>query len=126
VTREATRFWGSAAAVALAVTALAPLVFPFRAVGLDPETERIRLWLLVVFTTGVLLILFGSGALIAGKRQVGVRDVVDAGGVREALERADASRRAAAPAYTRNAALWCIATGGILLVFYFALWGALG
>jgi hypothetical protein len=122
------RFWGSAVGVAVVYAALVPWLFPFGAAGMDPATERERVWLVVVFYTGVLAILFGLGALISGPRVVSVRDVAEAGGVAEAL---DAARRARADPTGRalrwrNFATWTIAFGATLLLGYFALWIASG
>lgn len=124
--RAALRFWGSAAGVSIVFAALVPVLFPFRAMGMDPAVERTRVWLVVVFYTGVLMILFGLGAWISGRRSVGMRDIVDAGGVRQALDRAEAAKKADEPGYTRNAAAWSMVTGVLLLVIYFALFAALG
>jgi hypothetical protein len=121
----ALKFWASAAGVAIAFAALVPVLFPFRALGLDPAVERQQVWLLTVFTAGVMMVLFGASGLIAGKRSVGVRDVVEAGGVRQALERA-AEREERRAAYTSNAAIWCMVTGAMLLAAYAALWIGLG
>lgn len=126
MSRPALRFWGSAAGASIAFAALVPLLFPFRALGMDPAAERERVWLVVVFYTGVLLVLFGVGTWISGRRSVALRDVVDAGGVPQALDRARASRPAEETRYTQNAALWCAVTGALLLIIYFALFAALG
>ena len=115
----ALRFWGSAAAASIAITALAPLV-----IALGPAQDRRRVWLLTVFVTGVMLALFGIAALISGRRSVGLRDVIEAGGVGQALARVDRDR-AETPAYTQNAAVWCVVTGVLLVAAYFALWTAL-
>ena len=124
--RAALRFWGSAAGVSIAFAALVPLVFPFRAIGLDPAVDRERIWLLCVFTLGVLLVLFGSGAWIGGRRSVTLRDVVDAGGVSQALNRANNATPQDETGYTQNAATWCVVTGVLLLMIYFVLYSALG
>lgn len=124
--RPALRFWGSAAGASIVFAALVPVLFPFRAMGMDPAVERHRVWLVVTFYTGVLMILFGLGAWISGRRAVGLRDVYDAGGVRQALDRAAAAVPVDEPGYTRNAAAWCVVTGVLLLVIYFALYAALG
>jgi hypothetical protein len=122
------RFWGSAAVAALLYAALVPVLFPFGATGMDPATERDRVWLVVVFYTGVLALLFGLAALISGPRLIGTRDVAEAGSVGKAVEAARRSnerlpeRRAA----WRNFASWVIAFGAALVLCYFALWGALG
>lgn len=116
----ALRFWGSAAAASIGFAALVPLV-----IAMSPAEDRHHVWLLTVFTTGVMMALFGLAALISGQRSVGMRDILDAGGVRQALERAD-QRDRVSPPYTGNAAVWCIVTGALLLVVYFALWMTLG
>lgn len=123
--RRALRFWGSAALASILFTALVPVVVPYRAIGLDPAAERDFVWLLTVFCTGVMLVLFGMGAWIGGKRSVGLRDIADAGGVGPALERARAARPSDEGRYTENAAAWCVVTGVLLLTIYFALYAAL-
>lgn len=125
--RAALRFWGSAAGVSIVFAALVPVLFPFRAIGLDPAADRERVWLLCVFTAGVMLALFGLSAWLGGRRAVGMRDVVEAHGAVQALERVrDRGGESEADRdYTRNAAVWCIVTGGLLLVVYFALYAAL-
>ena len=72
-----------------------------------------------------MMALFGLAALISGRRSVGLRDVIEARawGMRCGAAGRD---RAESPAYTSNAAVWCIVTGGLLIVVYFALWVALG
>ena len=115
----ALRFWGSAAAASIVFTALVPLL-----VAASPADDPRRVWLLTVFVAGVMLALFGIAALISGQRSVGMRDILDAGGVRQALERAE-RREAGSPAYTHNAAVWCVVTGALLMASYFALWMAL-
>ncbi|HYW13692.1 MAG TPA: hypothetical protein VE871_17145 [Longimicrobium sp.] len=124
--RAALRFWGSAAGVSIVFAALAPFVVPYRAMGLDPAVERDFVWQLTVFCTGVMLILFGVGAWISGRRSVTLRDVVDAGGVPQALNRANAARPSDEVGYTQNAAAWCVVTGVLLLMIYFVLYSALG
>jgi hypothetical protein len=127
VNRPALRFWASAALVSIAFAALVPVLFPFRAIGLDPAAEREEVWLIVVFCTGVMLVLFGLGAWIGGRRPIGLREVLDAGGVKQALDRTERERsRADEAGYTHNAAAWCVATGALLIVIYFALYAVLG
>lgn len=124
--RSALRFWGSAAGVSIVFAALVPVLFPFRAIGLDPAVERERVWLVVVFYTGVLLVLFGLGAWIGGRRSVSLRDIVDAGGVPRALDRANVANPSDETAYTQNAAAWSVVTGVLLIMIYFALYAVLG
>lgn len=123
--RSAMRFWGSAAGVSIAFAALVPVLFPFGAIGLPPE-EHDFAWLLTVFCTGVMLALFGLSAWLGGRRGIGMRDVVEAGGVTQALQRAGRGKSGDEDSYTDNAAAWCVVTGVLLLVIYFALYAALG
>jgi hypothetical protein len=117
----ALRFWGSAAAASIGFAALVPLLIAVA----DPAEDRHFVWLLTVFTAGVMLALFGLAALIGGRRSVGLRDVIEAKGVVNALRRVEQDR-SESPPYTSNAAVWCIVTGALLLVVYFALLMALG
>lgn len=121
--RAALRFWGSAAGVSIAFAALVPVLFPFGAIGI-PAEEREFTWLLTVFCTGVLLVLFGLSAWIGGRRSVGLRDVIEAGGVQQALNRAGGKEEE--KPYTQNAAAWCMVTGALLVLIYLVLFAALG
>lgn len=113
-------FWASAPGVALGFALLVPLLFPFRALGLDPAADRARIWLLTVFCTGVMALLFGaSGAL--GGRFLGVRDVYFASGVREAVDRHREAGKALRGQGWMNAGVWTIAFGGSLIAVYFIL-----
>jgi hypothetical protein len=120
VTRPALRFWGSAVLAAAVVAALVPLLFPFRALGLDPAADRTRIWLLAVFCKGVMLVLFGLSGLL-GSRFVGVRDVVEAKSATIAIERQRQSREGGAGRGWRNAGGWTVAMGATLLAIYFVL-----
>jgi hypothetical protein len=121
----ALRFWGSAALVSIVYSAVVPLLFPYGLIGLDRAADRERVWLLVVFTTGVMFLLFGLSVLI-GFRGVGLREVIEAGGAQRALERHRAGKVDDGAPYTHNFAWWCVATGALLVVVYFALYAALG
>ncbi|HEX8395360.1 MAG TPA: hypothetical protein VF665_23625 [Longimicrobium sp.] len=123
MSRPALRFWATAAGAAIGFAALVPVLFPYALVGRDPVADRDAVWMLVVFTAGVMMVLFGAAALIGGKRSVGVRDVVEAGSVSQALARQ--GKAEAAPGYVHNVAVWTVATGALLLLIYFALWIAL-
>ncbi|WP_420124834.1 hypothetical protein [Longimicrobium sp.] len=117
----ALRFWGSAAAASIGFPALVPLLIAVA----DPVEDHRFVWLLTVFTAGVMLSLFGLAALISGRRSVGLRDVIEAKGVVNALRRVEQDR-SESPPYTSNAAVWCIVTGTLLFVVYLALWTVLG
>ena len=117
----ALRFWGSAAAASIGFAALVPLLIA----AANPAEDRHFVWLLTVFTAGVMMALFGLAALIGGRRSVGLRDVIEAKGVVNALRRVGQGG-GESQAYTSNAAVWCIVTGALLIVVYFTLWMALG
>lgn len=113
-------FWASAVGVAAVFALLVPVLFPFRALGLDPAADRARIWLLTVFCTGVMALLFGaSGAL--GGRFLGVRDVYFAGGTREAVERHREAGKALKARGWMNAGVWTISFGASLIAIYFVL-----
>jgi hypothetical protein len=115
------RFWGSALGVALGFAALAPLLFPFRALGLDPAADRERVWLLLVFAGGVMALLLGASAALGG-RWMGLREVLEAGSAGAALERQRQLRRELRAAGWRNAGVWTMALGASLVAIYFVLW----
>lgn len=114
------RFWGSAVLAAAAFAALVPVLFPFRALGLDPAVERTRIWLLTVFCCGVMALLFGVSGVI-GSRFVGVRDVLEAKSAAIAIERQRESRKTLAGRGWRNAGGWTVAAGASLIAIYFVL-----
>jgi hypothetical protein len=121
--RRALTFWGSALGVAMALAGLIPVLFPFRQLGLVTPEDRARVWLLSVFTAGVMAILFGVAAWVAGPKMISLRDVVESGGVdqaRAAREKADKAR-GERTSYG-NPAAWAVALGGFLIGIYFLLW----
>ena len=120
--REDLRFWGSAVLAAAVFAALVPVLFPFRALGL--ELERTRIWLLTVFCFGVIALLFGLSGVV-GSGFVGLRDVLDAKSAAIAIERQRASRKALAGRGWRNAGGWTVAAGASLIAIYFVLFMAL-
>ena len=106
------RFWLASGGVAGAIAGLAALALPA-----DLGT---RGWLLTVWTAGVLFILFGAAALIGAG--VGVREVLEAGSVRGAVE-AERRRQASGQAdFHRDIGWWTVATGGVLVAIYFLGW----
>ncbi|HVG44911.1 MAG TPA: hypothetical protein VM890_09275 [Longimicrobium sp.] len=123
MTRAGLRFWGSAVLAAAAFAALVPLLFPFRALGLDPAADRTRIWLLTVFCAGVMAVLFGLSGVL-GSRILGVRDVIDAKSATIAIERQRQSREGVRRGW-RNAGGWTVAFGAGLIAIYFVLLTAL-
>jgi hypothetical protein len=118
------RFWGSAAGAAAAFALLVPVLFPFRALGLDPSADRARIWLLSTFCAGVMALMFGlSGAL--GGRYLGFRDVYFARGVAPAVEQHRQSAAAPQRAGWLNAGVWTLAFGAALIAIYFVLFATL-
>jgi hypothetical protein len=124
VRRSALAFWGSAVLAAAVFAALVPVLFPFRALGLDRGTDLARIWLLTVFCAGVMAVLFGASGLL-GTRLLGVRDVIEAESARTAVERHRASVRASRERGWRNAGGWTVAAGASLIAIYFILMAVL-
>ncbi|HEV7590865.1 MAG TPA: hypothetical protein VGO40_22330 [Longimicrobium sp.] len=114
------RFWGSAVGAAAAFALLVPLLFPFRALGLDPAVDRPRIWMLAVFCAGVMALMFGlSGAL--GSRYLGIRDVYFARGVTEAVDWHQKAGGVPRHGGWLNAGVWTLAFGASLIALYFVL-----
>ena len=118
-------FWGSAAGAGIAFALLVPVLFPFRALGLDPSADRPRIWLLTVFCAGVMAVLFGASGLAFG-RFLGLRDVLEAKSATIAIERHRQVREGLSGGGWRNAGGWTVAAGMSLLVIYFVLLAVLG
>ena len=115
------RFWSSAVALALLFAAAAAFLFPFEALGRGAPEERARVWLLTLWTAGVMAVLFGLAGLLAFATPLGFREVHDAGSVtaaREAREQA----RPRGQGFHRNFAWWLVCTGLVLLLLYFVAW----
>ncbi|MDB4951229.1 MAG: hypothetical protein JWM27_3878 [Gemmatimonadetes bacterium] len=108
------RFWAQAAAGAVVTAALAGLLPLAPGLHLATAADRRRIWLLTVWTAGVLAILFGLAGWIAGLRGLGFREVANAGSVEAAAE----ERRRAG----RGGSLSLMAAGALLLGIYFAGW----
>ncbi|HKP75110.1 MAG TPA: hypothetical protein VJT67_06170 [Longimicrobiaceae bacterium] len=125
MTRAALRFWGSAVLAAAAFAALVPLLFPFRALGMDPAADRPRIWLLTVFCAGVMALLFGVTGLIGG-RFLGLREVLEHRSATLAIEAERRAREKLADRGWRNAGGWTMAAGASLIAIYFVLLAVLG
>jgi hypothetical protein len=114
------RFWLSAVLAALGVSGLAllvPMGLHVRELG-----EFRRIWLLTVWTAGVMALLFGLAARLGGFRGFGLREISEAGSFAEAVER---RRQARQGSHAPAADVWVIVTGGLLVAVYFAGWLAL-
>ncbi len=112
------RFWGWAVGAAAAVAIAAALFLPYETLGLRTVAERERAWLLTVWTAGVMAVLFGAAARLA-RPVIGIRDVLDAGSLRAALE---VRRRAGRSEAGAGFDLWLVVTGMILIAIYFGGW----
>ncbi|MDR0786817.1 MAG: hypothetical protein LBG44_03020 [Gemmatimonadota bacterium] len=113
-------FWISAVSASLVLSGVLALSFHFLA--LSAVQPAGRLWMLSVWTLGVMMICFGLAGFTAAFSPPGVREVAEQGSVTAAIEaRREASRsHAASPFY--NFAGWTTVTGILLLVIYFIVW----
>ena len=118
MSRSAIRFWASSLSLALVFAAAAAFLFPYGSLRLDTGADRERIWLLILWTSGVLAILFGVAALLAFFTPLGFREVHDAGSVTAARE---ARRRG--QGFHDNFAWWLVCTGFVLILLYFVAWG---
>lgn len=110
--------WIRASVAAVAVAALAGLLPLVPALRAHTGAERGRVWLLTVWTAGVLAILFGAAGWISGFRGLGFRDVASAGSVEAAAEQKRARDRLAPQGFAPGVVL----TGIVLVLIYFAGW----
>jgi hypothetical protein len=118
------RFWGSAVGAASAFALLVPLLFPFRALGLDPAADRARIWMLAVFCAGVMALMFGLSGVL-GSRYLGTRDVYFARGVATAVDWHQKAGAVPRRGGWLNAGSWTLAFGAALIALYFMLLTAL-
>lgn len=122
MSREATRFWLAAVGVALGWAVAASWLFPYESMGFDTGAERLRVWLLLLWTSGVMAICFGAAGILSYGGPIGFREVADAGSLTGALAARRRARRESGSPYT-NFAWWLIVTGALLICIYFAAWG---
>jgi predicted membrane metal-binding protein len=120
--RSVVRFWATALGLALVFTAAAAVLLPYKALRLTEEPERLRAWLLTLWTAGVLAILFGLAGLLTFATPIGFREIHDAGSVSEAQEARRRARMVTHP-FHDNFAWWLVCVGLILIGFYFVAWG---
>ena len=121
MTRSAIRFWVSSLALALVFAAAAAFLFPYEALRLVGPEDRVRIWLLVLWTSGVMAILFGIAALLTFFTPLGFHEVHDAGSVTAARE-ARKQARGPGQGFHDNFAWWLVCTGFILIALYFVAW----
>ena len=127
MTRQMLLFWGSALGVAIGFALLAPLLVPFRRLGLETLADRQRVWLVTLWCGGVLAVLFGASSLLGTFGGIGARDVLESGSVHLAVEERHRSRRQwGAEPFHRSFGWWSVSVGLLLLVFYFIAWLVLG
>ena len=113
-------FWGTALLAAI-VLGLAALLLPYEAIGIETAVERRRVWLLTVWTAGVMAICFGGAGLLSGVIPLGVRDIAEDGSVTAAIEaRREARKRQSAAFY--NFAGWTVSAGALMILLYFLVW----
>ena len=121
MSRSTLRFWGSALALALLFAAATAFLFPYDALRADAPGDRARVWLLTLWTAGVLAVLFGLAGLLAFATPLGFREVHDAGSVTAAREAREQARPRGQP-FHENFAWWLVCTGLVLLLLYFVAW----
>ena len=115
------RFWASAILAALGFAAMAAFLTPYEMIGAENDSDRRRILLLIIWTSGVMAVCFGAAGLLASVTPLGFRDVAEKGSVNAAIE---ARRLAGGRAEDRffNFAGWVLATGMFLIGTYFAAW----
>jgi hypothetical protein len=126
--RQARVFWASAVLVALGFAAAAYLLMPYGLLRADTAAERHHVWLLTLWTAGVFGMLFGLSALLGAFRGIGVREVHEAGGAKQAVDRHQKSMRGwgGGGRFHANFGWWTVSTGALLVLVYFAAWAAGG
>ena len=115
------RFWLTSFGVAAAAAILLAVAFPYGLLGFDSEGDRLRIWLLCLWTLGMLAICFGGAGLLNAFSGVGFRDVSEAGSLEVAVAtKKDSLRQGGSGFY--NFAGWTVSTGGFLVLVYFLAW----
>lgn len=115
------RFWMTSIGVAIAFAILGRLLLPYDALAATSAAERLRVWLLTLWTAGVMAICFGAAGLVSSIAPIGIRDVAEIGSVSAAVEARRTSRRRDGARF-HNFAGWSVATGGWLIILYFVIW----
>lgn len=115
------RFWITSVIAAASFAVLSVWLFPYGPLGIEGEARRYQVWLLTLWTTGVMSICFGATGLFSSIIPLGFRDVAEAGSVAAARE-ARRRRRYSEDSPFFNFAGWAVTTGSLLLIIYFAAW----
>ena len=115
-------FWLTAVLSAAIFAAASRWLFPYAAIGIETSPDRLRVWLLSLWTFGVLAICFGAAGLIGAWGPLGFSDVAEHGSVAAAAEaKRELARRSTTDFY--NFASWSVVAGAFLIVAYFIAWG---
>ena len=115
------RFWSAAILAPLAFAVATYWLIPYASLGLDGAGDRDRVWLLTLWTAGVMAICFGSAGILSSITPLGFRDVAEAGSLLAAREaRREGHRNRSMGIY--NFAGWTVIAGAMLLVIYFIAW----
>lgn len=123
MTRQALRFWGWSAAVALGFAGLTAVALPYGRLGLVEAADREAGWLVTVWSAGVMAVLFGLSGVIGWSSGIGIRDVFRAGSVRAARAAREKEKEAAlAQGVHSHFGWWLVATGLMLICIYFVAW----
>lgn len=119
---DALKFWAAAVLAAAGFAAAVWLIMPYEALAAHTAPQRFRIWLLTVWTAGVLAIMFGAAALIAHGTGLGVRDIARAGSLRAALDERRSADAGGGTPFHRNFGWWIVVTGFLLVAVYFVVW----
>lgn len=120
--RDAVRFWGAAVGVAAAWAVASSVLFPYEALGVETGAERARVWLLTLWTSGVMAICFGAAGILGYATPIGFREVSEAGSLTRALAERRRARQREGSLHS-NFAWWLVVTGAMLIAIYFLVWG---
>lgn len=120
--REVVRFWGSAVLVAAGWAVASSVLFPYESLGMVTGADRSRVWLLTLWSSGMMAICFGIAGILGYSSPLGFKEVAESGSLTQAFEARRRSRRQAGSFYS-NFAWWLIVTGAMLIAIYFLVWG---
>jgi hypothetical protein len=115
-------FWGTAFLAALGFAFAVAFLMPYGLLAAETSADRLRIWLLTLWTAGVMAICFGSAGLISALAPLGFREVAEVGSVSAAVEARREEHRKAGGTPFYNFAGWTLITGVCLILLYFAAW----